>query len=66
MAAVAVDQTKKEKIMNIFKKPNSEDKQQDKKENAPDGKRQQDGKKSDPHANGGCCGSCGGQQGKGL
>lgn len=53
--------------MNIFKKQNSEDKKQDaKKEKAPEGKKQQDGQKPDPHANGGCCGSCGGQQGKSL
>ncbi|MBN8520286.1 MAG: hypothetical protein J0L77_00115 [Alphaproteobacteria bacterium] len=53
--------------MNIFKKQSSEDKKQDaKKENAPEAKKQQDTQKPDPHANGGCCGSCGGQQGKGL
>lgn len=52
--------------MNIFKKPNPENKKQDaQKENAPKGKKQQDAQKPDPHANGGCCGSCGGQQGKG-
>lgn len=53
-------------MMNIFKKPNSENKKQDaKKESVPDNKKQQDTQKPDPHANGGCCGSCGGQQGKG-
>ena len=52
--------------MNIFKKSNSENKKQDtKKESVPDNKKQQDTRKPDPHANGGCCGSCGGQQGKG-
>lgn len=51
--------------MNIFKKKNSVDKKQDaKKENAFDNKKQQATQKPDPHANGGCCGSCGGQQGK--
>ena len=39
--------------MNIFKKQNSEDKKQDtKKESAADNKKQQDGQKPDPHANG--------------
>ena len=53
--------------MNIFKKQNSEDKNQDaKKESAAYNKKQQDGQKPDPHTNGGCCGSCGGQQGKSL
>jgi len=53
--------------MNIFKKQSSEDKKQGtKKENAPEGKKQQEAPKPDPHANGGCCGSCGGQQGKDL
>ncbi len=51
--------------MNIFRRQNLEDKKQDAKEgNSPDNKKQQDVKKSDSHANGGCCGSCGGQQGK--
>lgn len=53
--------------MTIFKNRNSKDKKQDaQKENAPDNKKQQDAQKPDPHANGGCCGSCGGQQGKSI
>ena len=53
-------------MMNIFKRQSSEDKEQDaKKESVTDNKKQQDAQKSDPHDNGGCCGSCGGQQGKG-
>lgn len=66
-AAVVVDEIRKVEVMNIFKKQNSEDKKQDaKKEKAPEGKKQQDGQKPDPHVNGECCGSCGGQQGKSL
>lgn len=53
--------------MSIFKKQDAEDnKQGTQKENAPEGKSQQNAQKPDPHAHGGCCGSCGGQQGKGL
>ena len=64
-AAVAVDEIRKDEGMNIFKKQNSEDKKQDdKKEKAPEGKKLQVTQRPDPHINGGCCGSCGGQQGK--
>lgn len=53
--------------MNIFKKPNSDKKNQGaEKESVTDNKKQQDTQKTDPHANGGCCGSCGGEQGKSL
>lgn len=52
--------------MNIFKKSVSKDKKQEPQNVKPSANQKQEEQKSDPHADGGCCGSCGGQQGKGL
>lgn len=52
--------------MNIFKKPASKEKEQLPQNNKPAEKQSMTEEKKDPHENGGCCGSCGGQQGKGL
>lgn len=52
--------------MNIFKKSASKETKQLPQNNKSAEKQPTAEEKKDPHANGGCCGSCGGQQGKGL